>query len=249
MDAYTDQIPVMAGIAKQNTAIQLESVNKAYSTPNGEFLALKGINLTIQAGEYVGLVGKSGAGKSTLINMITGIDRVKSGKVTVDNVSVQDLDDNQRALWRGRSLGVIFQYFQMMPTMTVLDNILLPMDLCGRFQGRRSVQRAMELLEQVELEDHARKLPSALSGGQQQRVAIARALANDPSILIADEPTGRLDNATAEMIFTIFERLVDQGKTVLVATHDNALARRVSHLLVIHDGELIQDVKSGSLVL
>jgi putative ABC transport system ATP-binding protein len=231
---------------EKESLIQLRGVVKSYSTAAGEILALQGVDLDIYPGEYVGIIGKSGAGKSTLINMITGIDRITSGQVKVGDVLVHDLDEDQRALWRGRNLGVVYQFFQLMPTLTILDNVLLPMDLCGNFRGRQSMERAMELLQKVELQDHAHKKPSAISGGQQQRVAIARALANDPPILIADEPTGRLDQATAEMILQIFDHLAQDGKTVLVATHDHSQERRVGRMLQISDGKIVMDKRVAS---
>lgn len=221
--------------------ISLQNVKKAYQTANGAFWALKGIDLKVYPGEFVGIVGKSGAGKTTLINMLTGVDHVSEGEVWVDGVPVHSLDENKLALWRGRKLGIIYQSFYLMPTLSLLQNVLLPMDFCGLYQGRKSVARALDLLRQVELEEHADKLPSAISGGQQQRVAIARALANDPPIIVADEPTGRLDSATAETIFNIFLRLVEQGKTILMVTHDASLSRRVSRTIHIADGELVPD--------
>ena len=221
--------------------IHIQGVRKIYKTAAGEFPALKNIHARLYAGEFVGVIGKSGAGKSTLVNMLTGVDHLSDGTVRIGGVSIHELDESQRALWRGLNLGVIYQNFQLMPTMSLLDNVLLPMDLCGTFQGRKSVERARALLEQVELQDHIRKLPSAISGGQQQRVAIARALANDPPIIIADEPTGRLDSTTAEIIFRIFQRLNQQGKTIIMVTHDHNFADRVSHLLLLNDGEIFQD--------
>lgn len=234
--------PALPGSNQLAPLIQLQKVTKIYKSSAGDVVALKDVNSIIHAGEYVGVVGKSGAGKSTLVNMITGVDHLTEGSVHVNGVSVHDLDENGKAAWRGRNVGVVYQYFQLMPTMTLLDNILLPMDLCGSFRGRQSVERAFALLEEVELVEHASKLPSAISGGQQQRVAIARALANDPPIVIADEPTGRLDLATAEIIFHIFHRLVQQGKTVLVVSHDTSLSQRVSHLIEISDGEIVYEV-------
>ena len=223
--------------------IELRDVVKVYATAAGEFRALKGINLQVGRGEFVGVVGKSGAGKSTLLNMITGVDQITSGEVIVhDNgspVSIHKMNEDQIALWRGHNLGVIFQSFQLLPMLTLVENITLPMDLCGKFSPKRSRQRALELLRLVEIEDHADKYPSQISGGQSQRVAIARALANDPSILIADEPTGSLDSVTAEHIFEVFEHLVtDQGKTILMVTHDRSLASRFTRTLEIMDGEL-----------
>ena len=185
--------------------ITLRDVAKAYKTPAGDFLALKGVNAEIMPGEFVGIWGKSGAGKSTLVNMISGVDHLTRGEVWVGGVAVHKLNESQAARWRGRSLGVIYQSFQLMPTLNLLENVMLAMDFAGRYHPRKSLERAQELLDEVELGEHARKLPADISGGQQQRVAIARALANDPQVLIADEPTGRLDSATAETVFDIFE--------------------------------------------
>ncbi len=217
--------------------ISLRGVVKAYKTPAGDFLALKGLDADIYPGEFVGIWGKSGAGKSTLVNMISGVDHLTRGEVWVDGVAVHKLNENQAARWRGRSLGVVFQSFQLMPTLSLLDNITLAMDFAGRFHPRRSLERAQALLEEVELGEHARKLPADISGGQQQRVAIARALANDPSIIIADEPTGRLDSVTAETIFHIFEELVRKGKTIVMVSHDPSFIQRYSRVLWIADGQ------------
>lgn len=223
--------------------IEMRDVVKVYSTAAGEFSALRGINMRINAGEFVGIVGKSGAGKSTLLNMITGVDDLTSGQVTVNTsdpaVSVHDLSEDQVAFWRGKNLGVVFQSFQLLPMLTLIENITLPMDLCGVYSPRESRQRALDLLRLVEIEEHADKLPAFISGGQQQRVAIARALANDPPILVADEPTGSLDSVTADHIFEVFEHLVtDQGKTIVMVTHDESLRPRFTRTLGIVDGEL-----------
>jgi putative ABC transport system ATP-binding protein len=223
--------------------IELRDVVKIYSTAAGEFDALKGINLQVGAGEFVGVVGKSGAGKSTLLNMITGVDDLTSGEVLVNSngsaVSIHKMSEDEIALWRGKTMGVVFQSFQLLPMLTLVENITLPMDLCGNFNPRQSRERALELLRLVEIEEHADKLPAYISGGQQQRVAIARALANDPPILIADEPTGSLDSVTADHIFDVFEHLVsDQGKTIVMVTHDLSLGSRFSRTLQITDGEL-----------
>jgi putative ABC transport system ATP-binding protein len=170
--------------------------------------------------------------------MLTGVDRVTSGEVWVEDTPVHRLSENALVQWRGQRVGVIFQSFQLMPTLSLLDNVLLPLDFCGLYRGHASVKRALELLESVELAEHAHKLPSAISGGQQQRVAIARALANDPRVLVADEPTGRLDSVTAEVIFDIFSGLVHQGKTILMVTHDRALVRRLHRVVELVDGEI-----------
>ena len=190
-------------------------------------------------GEFVAVVGKSGSGKSTLINMVTGIDRPTSGAVQVAATDLVRLDEGRLAEWRGRNLGIIFQFFQLLPTLTVAENVMLPMDFCDIGTARERRARAAALLERMELAEQANKLPAALSGGQQQRVAIARALANDPSLLIADEPTGNLDSRTAESIYQLFEDLVGQGKTVVMVTHDNDLARRAGRAVVVADGEIL----------
>jgi ABC-type lipoprotein export system ATPase subunit len=225
--------------------IQMRQVVKIYQTTAGDFTALKNISLEIFRGEFLGVLGKSGAGKTTLLNMITGVDRTTSGEVIIgepgDQVSVQTLDEDKLALWRGRNLGVIFQSFQLLPMLTLVDNIMLPLDLCGLFKPAESRERALNLLKLVELEDHARKYPGQISGGQQQRVAIARALATDPPILVADEPTGSLDSVTADHIFEIFERLVGGGKTILMVSHDTVLSPRFSRHLIIQDGEIVSN--------
>ncbi len=242
--------------ATASPLIELRDVVKAYSTAAGDFLALKGINMQIGAGEFVGIVGKSGAGKSTLLNMITGVDHLSSGEVVIRSddapVAVHKMKEDEIAFWRGQNMGIVFQSFQLLPMLTLVENITLPMDLCGNFHPRRSRERALELLRLVEIEEHADKLPALISGGQQQRVAIARALANDPPILIADEPTGSLDSVTADHIFELFQHLVEeQGKTIVMVTHDQSLAPRFSRTLQIADGELEKadlaeaDQKSG----
>jgi len=216
--------------------IRLCGVQKSYFTAAGEFPALKGIDLNIYAGEFVSIVGKSGSGKTTLINMIAGIDRPTTGEVWMGDTPVHKLSEGQMAVWRGRNLGIVFQFFQLLPTLTVLENVLLPMDFCHRYTPRERVERAMHLLELVEIADQAHKPPSQISGGQQQRAAIARALANDPPVIVGDEPTGNLDSKTAEAVFDLFERLVAQGKTFIIVTHDASLARRGQSVDLDHRG-------------
>lgn len=222
--------------------IDLNAVTKSYKTDAGLFMALKGIDLHINAGEFVAIVGKSGSGKTTLINMITGLDRPTDGEILVGGEKVERLGENKLAIWRGRTIGVVFQFFQLLPTLTALENVMLPMDFCATpvFTERRN--RALELLRLMEIEEHANKLPAKLSGGQQQRVAIARALATDPPILAADEPTGNLDSKTAAAVFSLFERLTGLGKTILMVTHDPDLARRAGRQLHIADGAIVNDV-------
>jgi len=226
--------------------IDLQQVKKDYQTSAGVFTALRGVNLHVEAGEFVAIVGKSGSGKTTLINMITGLDRPTSGTVNVGGATVDRLGENQLAAWRGRTIGVVFQFFQLLPTLTALENVMLPMDFCATpvFTQRRG--RALELLRLMEIEEQAHKLPALLSGGQQQRVAIARALATDPPILAADEPTGNLDSKTAAAVFQLFERLTSLGKTILMVTHDPDLARRASRQLHIADGVIVNDLQRGS---
>ena len=224
--------------------VDLRQVVKTYEGTAGAFTALKGIDLQVDPGEFASIIGKSGSGKSTLINMITGIDRPTAGQVLVDDTAVHALSEEQIAVWRGRSIGVIFQFFQLLPTLTAVENVMLPMDYCGLYTPRERPERAMDLLEQVGLANYAHELPSALSGGQQQSVAIARALANDPPILAADEPTGNLDSRTAESVFRLFEDLAHGGKTILMVTHDNELAERAQRIVVLADGEIVDQRRS-----
>jgi putative ABC transport system ATP-binding protein len=228
-------------ISRPGHLIDLRQVVKVYQTAAGGYTALQGVDLTIERGELIGIIGRSGSGKSTLINMVTGIDRPTSGEVWVGDTAVHQLSENQMARWRGRNLGIVFQFFQLLPTLSVIENVTLPMDFCNSFPLRERRSRAMKLLELVGMADHASKLPGALSGGQQQRVAIARALANDPPLIIADEPTGNLDSKTADAMFTLFQQLVENGKTVVMVTHDTSLAGRVSRTIVIADGEVVSE--------
>ncbi len=221
--------------------IDVRGVHKYYKTAIGDYHALNNIELQIQAGEFVSIIGKSGSGKSTLLNMITGIDRPSEGEVYVNGTAVHELNENRMARWRGKNLGVVFQFFQLLPTISVIENVMLPMDFCRTYPMRQREQRALELLELVELAEHAYKLPTALSGGQQQRVAIARALANDPPVVIADEPTGNLDSKAADSVFELFNSLVAQGKTIIVVTHDSGLAKRAHRTALITDGEIVNE--------
>lgn len=231
----------MKSIKPQVNLIELHNLYKAYKTEAGDFPVLRGIDLSISTGEFVGVVGKSGSGKSTLINMITGIDRPSSGEVKIAGTSIHNLNENQMAIWRGRNLGIVFQFFQLLPTLTVAENVMLPMDFCNMYSLAERRKRATELLTLVEIAEHADKLPSQLSGGQQQRAAIARALANDPPIIVADEPTGNLDSKTADRIFELFDELVSRGKTIVMVTHDSDLAKRLSRTLIISDGSIIEE--------
>ncbi|MBN1220048.1 MAG: ABC transporter ATP-binding protein [Anaerolineae bacterium] len=221
--------------------ITLRGVVKKYQSRAGQVTALKGIDLEVRPGEFLVIMGKSGAGKTTLVNMITGLDRCTAGEIWVAGTPVHQLQPEQAARWRGQTVGVVFQTFELLPTLTVLQNVTLPMDFAHRYSLRQQRQRAMRLLEQVEIAEHAHKPPTAVSGGQQQRVAIARAMANDPPILVADEPTGSLDSVTSEAVIDVFEELVDQGKTVVLVTHDEDVARRGSRIITLTDGELMAD--------
>jgi putative ABC transport system ATP-binding protein len=221
--------------------IRLERILKSYQTPAGEFIALRDVDLSIGAGEFVAVVGKSGSGKSTLINMITGIDRPTAGEIYIADTAIHKLAEGPMAEWRGRNIGVIFQFFQLLPMLSCIENVMLPMDFCRMFKPSEREERARHLLQQVEMADEAHKLPSEISGGQQQRVAIARAMANDPPVIVADEPTGNLDTRSADSVFKLFEDLVRRGKTILMVTHDEELAGRTSRRITLADGEIVGD--------
>ena len=221
--------------------IRMQGVRKAYKTAADPFLALAGIDAEIFPGELIGILGKSGAGKTTLVNMLTAADRPTGGEIWVGGVAVHKLKENEAAAWRGRNLGVVYQTFHLIPSLSLLQNVMLAMDFNGNYRPLRSKAAALELLREMEIAEHADKLPSDISGGQQQRVAIARALANDPPILVADEPTGRLDSATADTIFSIFEQLSARGRTVLMVSHDPSFFRRYSRVLWIADGLLTDE--------
>jgi putative ABC transport system ATP-binding protein len=227
-----------AGARARAMRIELRNVEKVYNTKVLKFHALKGIDLTIEKGELTAIVGPSGSGKSTLLNMITGIDRPSSGAVMVDGRRIDNLKEDELARWRGRNIGIVFQFFQLFPTLTAVENAMLPMDLVRRGTVEERRLSALRTLELVGLGDKADSLPRALSGGEQQRVAIARALANDPAIIIGDEPTGNLDSVTAERMFQLLEQLNDNGKTVLFVTHDRELARRARRIITIRDGRI-----------
>lgn len=219
--------------------IELRRVVKKYKSAVNTVTALNGIDLRVSAGEFVVVLGKSGAGKSTLVNMITGMDRPTSGEIRVAGTAVQALGEDERAAWRGRNVGVVLQFFQLLPSLTVIQNVMLPMDFADRYPIPQQRKRAMYLLEQMDIAEHAHKLPSAVSGGQQQRIAIARALANDPPILLADEPTGNLDSNTARSVFAVFQDLVRQGKTIVMVTHDQDLAKQAQRSILLADGEIM----------
>lgn len=221
--------------------ISLHQVSKKYESPAGIFSALRDVDLRIGAGEFVGVVGKSGSGKSTLLNMIAGIDRPSSGTVTVAGTPIHEFRENKLAAWRGQNVGFVFQFFQLLPTLTAAENVMLPMDFGKSFPLRERRKRALALLERVGVGPHADKLPATLSGGEQQRVAIARALANNPPLVLADEPTGNLDSSTAAAILDLFRDMASQGTTVVIATHEADIARVISRRVEISDGAVAND--------
>jgi putative ABC transport system ATP-binding protein len=224
--------------------VEMRDIVKTFHSQAGDFTALKGISVNFYPGEFISIVGRSGSGKSTLANMITGIDHPSSGSVRVGKTYIHKLPESQMAVWRGQNLGIVFQFFQLMPILTLFENVKLPMDLCNKLPAREREARAMELLTLVGLQDFAEQLPDEVSGGQEQSAAIARALANDPPILIADEPTGNLDSRTAEAVFNIFTGLVAQGKTIIMVTHDQSLAERTGRVIHIADGQLLDSQPS-----
>ena len=238
---------VETSIHDERSILSLKDVTKEYHTAAGGYLAIRGISMQIYPGEFLGIIGKSGAGKTTLLNMITGVSEITSGQVIYyppddaihKGISVHDMDEDQMALWRGRNMGIVYQSFELIPMLNLIDNVMLPQDFTGNYHPTVSRGLALELLEMVGLEEHAYKKPAFISGGQKQRVAIARALVNDPPLIVADEPTGSLDSVTAETIFQIFERLVARGKTIIMVTHDNNLALRFSRCLTISDGKIV----------
>ena len=217
--------------------IEIHNLKKTYRQGSVSTEALRGIDLCVRKGEYLGIVGRSGAGKTTLLNMIAGLDDLTEGEVTVGGQRVDKMNEVRKAVWRGRNVGFIFQSFQLLPGLSLLDNVMLPMDFCGKLD-RHSSEKAAELLRMVGLIDHIHKVPTEISGGQQQRVAIARALANDPALLLADEPTGRLDTATSEVVFEIFEQVVSKGTTMIIVSHDHSLADRTRRLIRLTDGKI-----------
>jgi putative ABC transport system ATP-binding protein len=235
----------MAGHNGNGLVVDVNNVIKRFPVGDTEITILKGISFEVREGEFLSIVGPSGNGKSTLLNMITGIDRPSDGEVVVLGQQVHEMSENALARWRGENVGIVFQFFQMLPALTLVNNIVLPMDLAKKYKPRERRERAMHLLETVGLADQAHKLPGMVSGGQQQRAAIARALANDPSLLVADEPTGNLDTASARMVFDLFNKLVTEGKTLLMVTHDKELAHQVPRKIEIMDGHITRDEYLG----
>jgi len=224
---------------RESRLIELHGVTKAYDIAAGKFMALKGVDMEVDKGEFVAVVGKSGSGKSTLINMITGIDSPTSGEVFVASTPVHALDQEQLAVWRGKNVGIVFQFFQLLPTLTIAENVVLPMDFCNTFPVSERRERAMSLLEKVGIAEQADKLPSDLSGGQQQRAAIARALSNDPPLLLADEPTGNLDSQTADAVMQLFANFTKEGRTVVMVTHERDLSRYFTRTVMLSDGVIV----------
>lgn len=225
--------------------IEIRDVVKSFPLGNSEVTVLKGVSFSVKPGEFLSIVGPSGNGKSTLLNMVTGIDRPSSGEIIVTGKPVHTMSEDQLAGWRGENVGIIFQFFQMLPALSLLQNVILPMDLANKYAARERRERALHLLDIVGLADQANKLPSMVSGGQQQRAAIARALANDPPIIVADEPTGNLDSRNSQDIFELFNNVVSQGKTLLMVTHDKELAKRVPRVVEILDGRITRDEYIG----
>jgi putative ABC transport system ATP-binding protein len=219
--------------------VECREVYKYYHTPAGDFPALQGINLNINKGEFIAVVGKSGAGKTTLVNVISGIDQPSSGEISINQTPIYKLSESQKSRWRCKNLGMVFQFFQLIPSLNLLENLTIAMDFCNCCSPTEQKERAFSLLRQVGLAEHAYKTPAKISGGQQQRVAIARALANDPPVLIADEPTGNLDWRTAGEIYDLFASLVEQGKTLLVVSHDKEITSRASRSVEIADGVIV----------
>jgi len=243
--AVTDHAQTDSG--NSSTLIKMQNVVKTFSTTAGEFTALRGIDLNLKQGEFAAVIGKSGSGKSTLLNMLTGIDHPTSGQILVDGVDLHAMSESKRSLWRGRNLGIVFQFFQLLPMLNLLENVMLPMDYVDMYDIDQRPKRAMELLNMVGLADQAQQLPRAVSRGQQQSAAIARALANDAPILVADEPTGNLDSRSANKIIDLFEQLSEQGKTIVMVTHDSSMTKRTSRTVFISDGELVNETIAQAL--
>jgi putative ABC transport system ATP-binding protein len=229
-------------IGQEQPLIRLSGVSKTYESASGSFPALINVRLDFYEGEFVGVIGKSGSGKSTLVNMITGIDRPSEGQVLVSGQDIHAMKEGEQARWRGLNLGVVFQFFQLLPMLTLVENVLLPMDFCDKYAPASRLRRALDLLDMVGLADEAYQLPGAVSGGQQQSAAIARALANDPPIIVADEPTGNLDAKTADSVYASFESLANEGRTIIMITHDPEIESRLSRKVLLSDGEVIDPV-------
>jgi len=228
---------------REGHIIDLRQMQKDYEAPSGSFTALQDINLRIQTGEFVAVVGKSGSGKTTLLNLLAGIDRPTKGEAIIAETNLGSLTESGLAEWRGRNVGLVFQFFQLLPTLTVAENVMLPMDFAEIVPAAKRRSKALELLERVDIRDQADKLPVTLSGGQQQRAAIARALANDPPILMADEPTGNLDEATRTSVLELFAKLNAEGRTIIVVTHERDISRYTSRQVTLVDGRVADDIQ------
>lgn len=227
-------------------AIRLSHIKKQYGTGENTFYAVNDINMSIQEGEFVAIVGKSGSGKSTLLNIMSGIDEATEGEVMIEGQKVKDFSQKEMTVFRGKNIGIVFQFFQLMPTLTVLENVVMPMDFIEYLDKKERYARAEEILKKVGMEKHRDKLPSNLSGGEQQRVAIARALANNPKIIFADEPTGYLDSKTTEDIFNLLVQLSKEGKSIIMVTHNGELAMRCPRRICISDGKIVEDINKES---
>jgi len=228
--------------SKIQTLIQLSHVTKTFIVASGQFKALNDVSLEIPKGKLIAITGKSGSGKSTLLNIISGIDKPTEGSVSINGIHVEKLSESELASWRGKNIGVVFQFFQLLPTLTILENVMLPMDFCNSYPKKERKERALALLDRVNIKEQADKFPFTLSGGQQQRAAIARALANDPSVIIADEPTGNLDSHTATAIFELFSLLAQSGKTVIIVTHEKDFASYFEDMIAISDGRIVNEL-------
>ncbi len=244
-----DRLTPVSVSSEGKNMIEMRQVVKTFVNAAGEFTALRGIDLALKEGEFVAVIGKSGSGKSTLLNMLTGIDHPTTGKVIVDGIDVYAMSESKRSMWRGRNMGIVFQFFQLLPMLNLLENVMLPMDYVGMYGIDERPKRAMELLRLVGLEEYAQKLPRAVSTGQQQSAAIARALSTDAPILVADEPTGNLDSRSASHIIDLFDKLSERGKTIVMVTHDSSMTERTSRTVVISDGELVNETIAQALPL
>ena len=221
--------------------LEVQNLAKEYTTAAGNFKALSNVNFKAQKGEMIAITGESGSGKSTLLNVISGIDTPTQGNILVQGEPVNHLDEEARNLWRGRNIGIVFQFFQLIPTLTIRENILLPMDFCSIIPKKDRIARVDSLLKDFGILDQGNKFPFEMSGGQQQRAAIARSLANNPAIIAADEPTGNLDSKTSELVFQLLKKLQSEGKTILMVTHNNDLAKNCGRIIRVQDGLIVSD--------